>query len=62
MAAAAPYQDTNPTELQIIDALAKAFDAPPSAAVAWLTMLQKSFDPKAAQELIAQREGERHGF
>lgn len=41
---------------EIIDALAKAFDAPPSAAVAWLSAIHVRFDAKAAQERIVERE------
>lgn len=44
----------NPTEAEIINALAAYFDAPPSAVVAWLTILQKTFDPRAAQERIVE--------
>lgn len=53
------FQATNPTENEIIDALAKAFSAPPSAAIAWLTDLSRHFNPKAHQDRLVELEGRR---
>jgi len=50
------FDAINPSEEQIIYALAKAFSAPPSAAVAWLSAIQRSFNPVLAQERIVERE------
>lgn len=44
-----------PTEDQIIQALAKAFEAPEAAAIAWLAAIHIRFDAKAAQERLAAR-------
>ena len=44
-----------PTEDQIIKALAKAFDAPESAAISWLSAIHIRFDARAAQERLVER-------
>ena len=46
-----------PTEDQIIQALAKAFDAPESAAVSRLSQIHVRFDARAAQERVVERTG-----
>ena len=44
-----------PTEDQIIQALAKAFEAPEAAAIAWLGDIHTRFDARAAQERLVER-------
>lgn len=46
---------TPPSEDQIIAALAQHFQAPQSAAIAWLAAIKLHFDPKAAAERLAER-------
>jgi len=46
-----------PREDEIIQALAKAFDAPEAAAITWLATIAKWFNPKAAQERLVERQG-----
>lgn len=49
----AAYNPTNPSEADIIAAIAKAFGAPESVAIAWLSALAVRFDAKAHAERIA---------
>ena len=49
------YKGAAPSEDDIIQALSKAFDAPESAAIAWLSVIHIRFDPKAAAERLAAR-------
>jgi hypothetical protein len=46
-----------PKEDEIIQALAKAFDAPEAAAITWLAALARHFDARAAQERLVERMG-----
>lgn len=47
----------NPTEVEIIQGLARQFDCPEAVALSWLTQLFRHFDPKAAAEALAERSG-----
>lgn len=44
-----------PNEDEIIQALAKSFDAPEAAAITWLATIGKWFNPRAAQERLVER-------
>jgi hypothetical protein len=46
-----------PTEDEIIMAVARQLDAPEAVALSWLTSFVRHFDPKAAAERMAAREG-----
>lgn len=50
-----------PTEDQIINALAKQLQAPPAVVLSWLTTFARHFDPRAAAERLAQRETDGDG-
>ena len=56
-AAAYALNGGNPSEDDLIRALAKAFDAPESAAIAWLAAIHVRFDARAAQERLVERSG-----
>lgn len=50
------YQEGGvPTEDEIIQALARAFDAPEAAVITWLAAIHVRFDAKAAQERLVER-------
>ena len=53
----AAYGGGMPSQDEIIAALALHFDAPKSAAVAWLAALAVHFDARAAQERIVEAGG-----
>lgn len=55
MSADLNYGGGMPSEDQIIQALAKSFDAPEAAAIAWLAAMVARFDFKAAAERLAER-------
>lgn len=44
-----------PSDDELIQAIAKAFDAPEAAAIAWLARVKITFDPRAAQERLVER-------
>lgn len=44
-----------PTHDQIIEALARFFDAPESAVISWLGDIVRNFDARAANERLAKR-------
>lgn len=44
-----------PTDDEIVRALAEAFDAPESAAIAWLASIHTRFDARSAQERVVER-------
>lgn len=46
-----------PKEDEIIQALAKAFDAPEAAAITWLAAISTRFNARAAQERLVERSG-----
>jgi hypothetical protein len=46
-----------PTHDQIIEALARFFDAPESAVISWLGDIVRNFDSRAANERLAKRIG-----
>jgi hypothetical protein len=46
-----------PTTDEIIAAVSAQLQCPEAAAIAYLTQLQRDFDPKAAAERLAEREG-----
>lgn len=52
----------NPTEDELIAALAAHFAAPEAAAIAWLSALANRFDARAAQERLAARNGTPTGW
>jgi hypothetical protein len=46
-----------PTHDELIEALARFFDAPESAAISWLQDIVRTFDARAANERLAKRTG-----
>ena len=46
-----------PSDDEIIAGLAAHFEAPEAAVIAWLARIKLQFDPKAAAERLAEREG-----
>lgn len=52
----------NPSEDELIAAIALHFGAPEAAAIAWLSAFTTRFDAKAAQERLAARTGTPAGW
>jgi hypothetical protein len=50
-----------PTEDEIISAVARQLDAPEAVALSWLTTFARNFDSKAAAERLALRTEAGHG-
>lgn len=55
MSAAPTFNGGQPTEDELISALADYFQAPEAAAISWLSSIKNRFDPKAAAERLAER-------
>ena len=49
------FNGGQPTEDELIQGLAQAFEAPEAAAISWLAAIHNRFDAKAAQERLAAR-------
>lgn len=49
--------NVNPTDTQLVQAVAKQFDCPEAVALSWLTNMFRHFDPKRMTEELAARIG-----